>query len=55
MRHQNYRFGSVINGIFDCRNGASNSLVVCYSSAIKRDVEIDLKVGVSKKKLLLSC
>lgn len=45
MRHQDYAFGAVLDGVFDGGKGAHDALVVCdFLVAVEGNVEVDLEV-----------
>lgn len=45
MGHEDYGFGTVVDGIFDGWDGAGDSLGVGYFFVtVERDVEVDLSI-----------
>lgn len=43
MGHQNDGLSALLRGVFNCRQGSDNTLVVGDGGAIERDVEINLE------------
>lgn len=49
MGHQDNGLCAIIDGVFDCREGANNTLVIRDGGAVQGDVEVDLCSHLSEQ------